>query len=398
MSTEPIDERGLLARFAPTAALRDRGVGAHVRVTNMELFFDLVYVFSIIQLSHFLLEHQSWMGAVEAATLFAAVWWAWNYTAWATNWIDPDHTAGRFLMIALMACAILMAVAMPYAFEGRAALFVGAYVFMALLRAGYMALVFRGERMGQNYQQLCAWSALSGLFWIAGVLLPELRLALWITAVVIDYGAPFVGFWLPRLGATPMESWPLAGLHLLERNQQVFIIALGESILLLGGTLVGATLSSTTVLAAALGFAIIVTLWWLYFVHTTETGEHAFEHDGDHTELARSGLAYAHGIMVAGAIVVAVAIEEIIAHPADPAHLPTVLVAVTGPAIYLAGSALFYRTMAERMPLTYLGGLLALALLGWAAHAIHASGLLLGVGVLTVMITLTILAARERSA
>ena len=86
-----------------------------------------------------------------------------------------------------------------------------------------------------------------------------------------------------------MDSWPLAGLHLLERNQQVFIIALGESILLLGGTLVGANLLGTTLLAALLGFAIIVTLWWLYFVHTTETGEHAFESDGDHTRMARSG-------------------------------------------------------------------------------------------------------------
>ena len=395
MGTETTTTDGLLARLAPVAALRDRGAGGHVRVTNMELFFDLVYVFSIIQLSHFLLEHQSWTGALQAATLFAAVWWAWNYTAWATNWLDPDHTAGRFLMIALMGCAILMAVAMPYAFEERAALFVGAYLVMALIRAGYMALVFRGRRMGQNYRQLCAWSALSGLFWIAGVFLPDARLALWIIAVALDYGAPFVGFWLPRAGATPMDSWPLAGLHLLERNQQVFIIALGESILLLGGTLVGANLLGTTLLAALLGFAIIVTLWWLYFVHTTETGEHAFESDGDHTRMARSGLAYAHGIMVAGAIVVAVAIEEIIAHPTDPAHSPTILIAVTGPAIYLLGSALFYRTMAARLPLAYLGGLVALALVGWVAQTIHASGLLLGFGVLVVMIALTFLAARE---
>ncbi|WP_417604947.1 low temperature requirement protein A [Primorskyibacter flagellatus] len=384
----------LLTRLAPAEALRTRA-GGHVRVTNLELFFDLVYVFSIIQLSHFLLEHQTWTGALQAATIFAAVWWAWNYTAWATNWIDPDHTAGRFLMIALMGCAILMAIAIPHAFDGRAGLFVGAYVIMALVRAGYMAAIFRGQQMGKNYAQLCAWSALSGLFWVAGALVPALRLELWIVAVLIDYGAPYVGFWLPRVGATPMESWPLAGLHLLERNQQVFIISLGESILLLGGTLVGAALLGSTLLAAALGFGIIVTLWWLYFVHTTNTGEHAFERGGDHTKLARSGLAYAHGIMVAGAIVVAVAIEEIIAHPSDPAHLPTILVAVFGPAIYLAGSALFYRTMAERIPLAYLGGLAALIIVGWVVHTSHASGLVLGAGVLAVMIGLTIMAARE---
>jgi low temperature requirement protein LtrA len=382
----------LLTRLAPVGALRMRR-SDHVRVTNMELFFDLVYVFSIIQLSHFLLDHQTWTGALQAASVFAAVWWAWNYTAWATNWIDPDHTAGRLLMIALMGCAILVAIAIPHAFDERAGLFVGAYIVMALLRAGYMAVLFRGQRMGQNYAQLCAWSALSSLFWAAGAFVPSLRLELWIVAVLIDYGAPYVGFWLPGFGATPMESWPLAGLHLLERNQQVFIIALGESILLLGGTLVGKPLLGTTLLAAALGFGLIVTLWWLYFGHTTNTGEHAFQRDRDHTKLARSGLAYAHGIMVAGAIVVAVTIEEIIAHPADPAHLPTIILAALGPALYLFGSAVFSRTMAERIPLAYLGAAIALALVGWAAHATHASGLLLGAGVLAVMIVLTFVTA-----
>lgn len=300
-------------------------------------------------------------------------------------------------MIALMACAILMAVALPYAFSKSAGLFVGAYVVMALVRAGYMSLLLRGQRMGQNYAQLCAWSALSGLFWIAGVFLPDLRLPLWIIAVLVDYAAPYVGYWLPGKGSTPMESWPIEGLHLLERNQQIFIISLGESILLLGGTLIGAALLGTTLLAAALGFGIIVTLWWLYFVHTTNTGEHAFTRDGDHTKLARSGLAYAHGIMVAGAIVVAVAIEEIIAHPGDPAHLPTILVAVMGPAIYLLGSAMFYRTMAERIPLAYLAGLGGLALVGVLVYATHASGLVLGFGVLAVLIALTVVASRTSS-
>jgi low temperature requirement protein LtrA len=83
--------------------------------------------------------------------LFAAVWWAWNYTAWAANWINPEHAAGRWLMLFLMACALLMAVAIHYAFSYRAGLFVFAYVTMALARAGYMALVMRGTQMGQNY-------------------------------------------------------------------------------------------------------------------------------------------------------------------------------------------------------------------------------------------------------
>lgn len=382
----------VLSRLAPAAALRDLSDGETPRATNMELFFDLVYVFSIIQLSHFLLAHQTLLGALEAATLFAAVWWAWNYTAWATNWVNPDHRSGRLLMVALMACALLMAIAMPSAYSERAGLFVAAYVAMALLRAGYMALAFRGRQMGRNYAQLGAWSGLSGLLWIAGVFVPEARVGLWLAAVIVDYAAPYAGFWLPGAGSTPMESWPLRGLHLLERNQQVFIIALGESILLLGAMLVSQTLSLPVVLAATVGFLLIVSLWWLYFVHTTEEGEHAFAHASDHTRLARAGLAYAHGIMVCGAIIVAVMIEQMVSHPSEAAHLPAVLIAGAGPAVFLLGSAIFHRTMAKRIPLAYPLAVAAIAAWCWIAFALHLSGLVLGTAVLVI---LALLAAAE---
>ncbi len=388
-------QQTLVDRLFPTRALRSLAPGAHPRVTNMELFFDLVYVFSIVQLSHFLLAHESWLGALEAVTLFAAVWWAWNYTAWATNWVDPNHTSGRLLMAFLMGCALLMAVAMPEAYGSRAGLFVGAYVAMALVRAGYMALLFRGQRMGQNYAQLMAWSGISGLFWVAGAMLPDHRLGLWIAAVVIDYSAPYVGFWLPKLGSTPMESWPLRGLHLLERNQQVFIIALGESILLMGGLLAKQPLQADVIAAAAIGFALIVTLWWIYFVYLAEAGEHSFGHAADHTRLARAGLAYAHGVMVCGAIVVAVAIELIVAHPHDSIHAPTAVIALAGPTIFLVGSAMFHRTMASKLPLSYLFAVLALA--AWCALALtlHLNGLWLGAGVLAVMMLVAAFAHRE---
>ena len=122
--------------------------------------------------------------------------------------MNPDHPSGRGLMVVLMGCAFLMAVAMPQAFDARAGLFAGAYVTMALIRAGYMAILFRGERMGQNYAQLCGWSAASGLCWIAGALLPEARLWLWIAAVVIDYAGPYAGFWMPRWGRHRWTAGP----------------------------------------------------------------------------------------------------------------------------------------------------------------------------------------------
>lgn len=382
--------RSLLARLFPTEALRKLDDGVQPGVTNMELFFDLVYVFSIIQLSHFLLAHQSWQGVLEAATLFAAVWWAWNYTAWATNWLDPDHRNGRMLMVLLMGCALLMAAAVPEAFSERAGLFVAAYVAMALIRATYMAFVFRGQRMARNYAQLGAWSALSGLFWIAGAVLPDQRIWLWIAAVAVDYGAPYTGFWLPGAGATSMSSWPLRGLHLLERNQQVFIIALGESVLLLGAMLVEKPLDMPIIGATLVGFFLIVAIWWIYFVQLSEAGEHRFSHAADHTDLARSGLAYAHGIMVCGAIVVAVAIEQMASHPVDATHASTALIAFSGPALFLAGSALFHRTMAEKVPLSYIFAVVAIAALAAITFAMHLPTLALGAGVLAVMLLLAL--------
>ncbi len=377
-----------LHRIVPTEALRTLEGEETPRVTNMELFFDLVYVFSIIQLSHYLLAHQTAIGALEAFTLFAAVWWSWNYTAWATNWVNPDHLSGRILMIALMACALAMAIAMPSAFTAKAGLFVGAYVVMALLRASYMALVFRGSRMGRNYAQLGAWSALSSVFWIAGVVFPECRLILWVIAVLVDYAAPYLGFWLPKLGATPMGTWPLRGLHLLERNQQVFIIALGESILLLGGLLSELALTPAPVVAAVIGFLMIVSLWWLYFVHATETGERRFSSASDHTRLARAGLAYAHGIMVCGAITMAVAIEEIVAHPTAAMHLPAIVIAIAGPTLFLVGGMLFFRVMAQTIPWAYSIAAALLITLGYLASVLHMPGLIIGGAILLILLVL----------
>ncbi|ASM71022.1 MULTISPECIES: low temperature requirement protein A [Roseobacteraceae] len=381
----------MLHRLVPSSALRTLDPEQTPHVTTMELFFDLVYVFTIIQLSHYLLEHATWLGALEYVTLFAAVWWAWNYTAWAANWVNPDHPSGRGLMVVLMGCALLMAVAAPQAFSDRAGLFAIAYVAMALIRAGYMVLIFRGQVMGRNYAQLGLWSAISGVFWILGALIETVRLELWIVAVLIDYAGPYAGFWLPGKGATPMSSWTLRGLHLFERNQLIFIIALGESILLLGGYLVSHEIHFDIGLAALIGFLLIVTLWWVYFVDLSEPGEQRFEHETDHASLARAGLAYAHGVAVCGAIVTAVAIEMIVAHPLDPIHVETALIAFAGPSLFLLGCTIFHRVTAERLRALYLLAVVALAAWAWVVLSLHLNGLWLGAGVLLIMMTMAAL-------
>jgi len=387
----------LISLIAPKGALRRTEPGRTPHVTPMELFFDLVYVLTIIQLSHYLLAHLSVQGALEALVLFAGVWWTWNYTAWAANWVNPNHHAGRFLFVVLMACALLMAIAIPAAYADRGLLFALAYVSMALIRAGYMALLFRSEVMGRNYAQLFCWSALSGAFWLAGALLPENRLMLWAVAVLVDYAAPYAGFWVPGLGTTPMSSWTLKGLHLLERNQLIFIIALGESILLLGGKMVYGDLSALSLGTAGVGFLIIVSLWFLYFHRTSDDGEQAFEGRSDHTELARAGLAYAHGIMVCGAIVCAVMIESILAHPLDTVSTATAAIAAAGPVLFLLGSMIFRRSMGASAPMPYWLAIISIIGLCVLAQVTALAGLWLGSGVLGMLIALAIVTSRSNA-
>src|SRR3954469_1388866 len=102
--------------------------GQEQRTTTLELFYDLVFVFAITQVSHFLLEHLTWEGAGQATLVLLVVWWSWNYTTWVTNELDPEAIAVRLLLIGLMLASLVMAIAIPEAFGDRALLFAGAYV------------------------------------------------------------------------------------------------------------------------------------------------------------------------------------------------------------------------------------------------------------------------------
>jgi low temperature requirement protein LtrA len=192
-------------------------------------------------------------------------------------------------MFVLMVLALMMAVSIHYAFSDCAWPFVVAHVCTALVRAFYLAHLMRNTQMGQDDWQLGMWSVLSGVFWIRGALIEPLRLPLWIMAVRIDDAGPYAGTYLPGHGTIPTESWTLKDLQLLERNQLIFIIALGESILLLGGPMVGAALTAPLFAVAAIGFALLMSMWWLSFGHSYAAGREAFHSAEDQTTLGRAG-------------------------------------------------------------------------------------------------------------
>ncbi|WP_025274874.1 low temperature requirement protein A [Haloglycomyces albus] len=314
-------------------------------VGPIELFFDLVYVFSIIQLSHLLLEHLSWMGAAQTVIIFAAVWWGWNYTAWAMNWLDPSRTAVQLLTGVLMLSALGMASAIPQAFGDGAWLFVSAYLFMGVLRPVFMMVAYRGQQLAANYKMLLLWTLAAGVFWIVGAFLePEARLLVWAIAVLVDYVAPKVEFRVPGIGSAPLDSWDTDAEHLAERNRLVFIIALGESILLMGGVIASTGIFDLPLaLSVVVGFAGLFVLWWNYFALAgpdTQGGAGS-------TAALRDAYAYAHAFMVLGAILVAVSTELRLSH--DHLTAAIVLVTVAGPLIYLVGNVLFLRSRFGRL-------------------------------------------------
>jgi low temperature requirement protein LtrA len=170
------------------AALRRERGRSGGGVTNTELFFDLVYVFAITQLARLLLEQLSWRGAGQTAILLLAVWWAWIYTAWITNWFQPDHQLVRALLLATMLLSLVMSVALPEAFGRRGLVFAAAFVVMQTGR-GLFAVVALGSEPGlrRNFQRILAWSAASGVFWLAGGLATgAARDWIWLAAVVFE--------------------------------------------------------------------------------------------------------------------------------------------------------------------------------------------------------------------
>src|SRR5919109_3588280 len=141
-----------------TNLLRARQAHEHSRVTFVELFFDLVFVFAVTQLSHLLLEHLSILGAVQTALLMMAVWWVWIFTSWVTNWLDPQRTPVRLMLFALMLAGLVLSMSIPEAFESRGIAFAAAYAFMQVGRSLFMlwALARHSQANFRNFQRITA--------------------------------------------------------------------------------------------------------------------------------------------------------------------------------------------------------------------------------------------------
>ena len=314
--------------------------GGEQRATRVELFFDLVFVFAITQLSALLISDISFEGAARVVFLLLVVWWAWIYTAWMTNWFDPVHLSVRLVLIACMLAAFLMAIAIPDAFGERAGLFAGGYVALQWVRNTFVVLATDdSEPMHVSWVRMWIGSLWVGLIWIAGAIVPDegARMAIWLAALVLDYGGPLAGFWAPGLGRTEATEWELEHGHFVERFELFVMIVLGE-IVVTGAAASHLGLTPARSAALVLAFLGTTVFFWLYFDEVADrAGERLANAGPERGRLARDAFTYLHLPIVAGIVLVAVGDELVIAHPTDDLHGGGALVALGGPALFLAG-------------------------------------------------------------
>lgn len=365
--------------------------GGHAPVSYLELFFDLVYVFAITQISHLILEHPGWHGLVEAAVVFAAIWWAWMYTTWAANWLDPERAPVRIVLLLVMLGSLLMAVALPRAFDGGAPLFAFTYVAIQVCRTLFVAWAMRHaeNESGSNMLRIAAWFATSGALWIAGSLVDDdnARLILWLVALAIEYAGPLALFYVPFFGRSTVQQWTISGAHMAERAALFIIIALGEGIVVTGRTFADHDMTSGNIAAFTIAFVGSVLMWWIYFDLGARRGAERIEHHAEPGRVARNAYTYLHMPIVAGVILGAVADELLLAHPEGHAERALVAFQCGSLAIYLLGVGFFKRDASPvgKFPLSHLAGLYLLAPLALWAWFIHVPALLFGALTLVVL-------------
>jgi low temperature requirement protein LtrA len=380
-----------MTRFAATVnLLRPRGGGrGHAPVTQIELFFDLVFVFAVTQLSAELRTHLSILGVAHTLMLFAAVWWVWVYTSWVTNWLEPKHRPVQAMLIALMLFGLVLSTSLPQAFGARGLAFAISYVVMQFGRSLFMlwAVEAYDPANTRNFRRVCVWIGLSSLFWLAGGLTRgEPRTGLWLAALALDLISPSTGFYVPGLGHSTTADWTIDSDHLAERCAGFILIALGESITVTGETFYELHWDLSDAAAFLAALAGVVALWWIYFDKAAERTAEAFAQAKDPGRIARAAYTYVHGALVAGIIIVAAGDFLILHGPLTRAGPEAGLMVIGGPGLFLLGNGVFRRLVHPRFPPSHLYGLGLLAGVAVAAPVLPLLALAWAVALVLVFV------------
>ena len=358
-------------RTAEPAALRSSGGGPD-RATFLELFFDLVYVFALTRISARAFEdlvleggQTGWSavtGGGKTLLLLLALWAVWQGTAWTTSRYDPHHLWLQVIVITALISAMVMGVAIPRAFSHSGLMFAAAYVVAQVSRPAILVLVLHKQQYRQLKLRMLITFCATGVLWLAGALLPgSARVVLWGAALLLEYLAARFGWPLPGLGRSTVSRWDIHGEHLAERYQQIFLVALGETILLAGLSFTRSPTSPGMAVAFAVALATSVLLWRIYVQRAGQILGEAVTRAAHPATIGRSA-ADTHLVMVIGVVATAIGYELVIEHPAGHNELPWTAVVLGGPAVFLAGRARFEYEVFGRVSPSRLVGIAALLL------------------------------------
>jgi low temperature requirement protein LtrA len=329
--------------------------------TFLDLFLDLVFVFALFRLSQGLLEHLNWSGAFQTLLLLLAVWRVWSGTSEVSDRFDPRRPAIQLLIIGCMFGSMVLAAAVPEAFGAHGLLFAGAYVAVQIGRSLVLVIITRGDERQPTEMRLVFWYGVSAVPWLASAVVQGWpRGVLWSLALAVDWTVPRLGWPTPRMGRASAAEFAISGEFLAERQRQFFIIALGELILVTGLAFTSDGFEANRSAAAVVAFATTALLWRIYIYRAGEVLGTAVAAAPDPLRVAVAAIS-AHPVMVAGIVAIAVGDELVIDHPFG--HPPPAWAAVIlgGPALFLAGRAIFEYAVFGRVSRDRVAGVLVLA-------------------------------------
>ena len=313
------------------------------RVRPLELFFDLVFVFAITQVTGLMSADPTWEGLGRGLLVLAAIWWAWGSYSWLTNTIDPDAPVGRLAVLAAMTAMLIVALAVPEAFGSDALLFACAYF---LVRAHHIAVYASADEevtvqaaaRALGPTSIAAASLLVGAGFLDGVA----QAVVWCVALAIDYSGPYL---------RGVEGLTVAPSHFAERYGLIVIIALGESIVAIGVGVAGLELGAGEIAAATAGLAVAGAMWWTYFDVVAVVAERRLSESTGHARarLARDSYSYLHLPLIAGIVLGALAIKKTLEHVGEPLEEAPAVALCAGVALYLVALVAFRLRVARTL-------------------------------------------------
>ena len=306
------------------------------RVSPLELFFDLVFVFAITQVTALMAADPTWTGLGRGLLVIGAIWWAWAAYAWLTNEVDPDRTRVRVATFAAMVAMLVASLALPEAFGEHALLFALAYLAIRVLHVALFAAGSDDVAVRQAVRALALPAIVTpAALLVAAFLESPARELVWLTVLVIDYVTG---------GTRGIGGWRLSPGHFVERHGLIVIIALGESIVAIGVGAEGSDLGAGELSAAALGVVVAAGLWWTYFDRIAPVAERSLERrraGRERNVLARDSFSYLHLAMVAGIVLFALGVKKTLEHVEDPLKLVPAVGAAGGVTLYLLAQVAF---------------------------------------------------------